>query len=243
MSIHRRDAIKGMGALAGAAALPKILGCNDGERPAGISHIVVVMMENRSYDHYLGARGLLEGKPGEGLSGDMSNPTVARAAAQVFRDSAFCIPDPPHGWEASHAQWNNGKMDGFMQQYIQVHGQSVPPHVMGYYAREDLPFTWALADEFAICDAWYASVMGPTWPNRLFLLSGQSGGFKGNQVTGGGFGWQSIFHVLEDHGIPWAYYYQDLPVRAAVQRLEHRARAPVLPRIFPTPAKTGPCAG
>jgi phospholipase C len=203
--------MKGMGALAGAAAMPKILSCGGAERPKGITHIVVVMMENRSYDHYLGARSLIEGKPGNGLSASMSNPTITESSVSVFRDPAFCIPDPPHGWDASHAQWNQGAMDGFMREYNQVHGPSIPPHVMGYYSREDLPFTWALADEYASCDAWFCSVMGPTWPNRLFLLSGQSGGFKGNQVTGGGFGWKSIFHVLEEHSVPWVYLYQDLP--------------------------------
>jgi len=212
MTMRRREAIKTMGALAGAAVLPKVVGCG-GESP--ITHMVVVMMENRSYDHYLGARSLLEGRPGDGLIASMSNPGVAKPTVPVFRDDAFCIPDPPHTWDQSHRQFANGENSGFLSEYIARHGvdgKEPQPHVMGYYGREELPFIYAMADEFAICDRWFSSVMGPTWPNRLYLLSGQSGGFKTNKLgSGGKFGWPSIFTQLENAGIDWKYYFQDLP--------------------------------
>lgn len=211
--MRRRDALKGIGTLAGAGAAARLLsGCGDNLGPDGITNILVVMMENRSYDHYLGARSLLEGRPGNGLAATMFNPDDDGSQVAIHRATEYCVPDPPHGWDSSRVQWNAGANDGFVRAYRASQGPSVAPHVMGYMERDDLPITWALADGYATCDAWFSSLLGPTWPNRMYLHSGQSGGLTRNELpTQGGIDWRSIHHSLNDAGIPWAYYFQDLP--------------------------------
>ncbi len=209
--MKRRDALKSMGAIAGATAIPNLLGGCDAEEPGVISHVVVLMMENRSYDHVLGARAL-QGFPGLGISPDLQNPDRMGEMVRVYHDSTHCMPDPPHNWSQSHFQFNAGKNDGFLRAYYDRHGDNVPPYAMGYLLREDMPFSWALADEYASCDAWFSSVLGPTWPNRFFLLSGQSNGQKDNKP--GTFAWPTVMNQLDDAGVSWGYYYHDLPFAA-----------------------------
>ncbi len=213
--MKRREALKRMGALGAAAALPKLLGgCgwdNAGSETSGITHLVVLCMENRSYDHYLGARAL-EGLGGDGLSPEMSNLNLDGEPEAIFRETVSCIPDPPHSWGQNRAQFSSGANSGFVTEYQRRAGRNVPPHVMGYFGREDLPFSWALADAYATSDRWFSSILGPTWPNRMYLHSGQSGGLTENVLpTNGGIDWRSIHHQLNDAGIDWAYYFQDLP--------------------------------
>ncbi|HTE56607.1 MAG TPA: alkaline phosphatase family protein [Kofleriaceae bacterium] len=237
--MRRRDALKSIGALAGAGAASRLLlGCGDnlgaaadnggnspdagGNSPdagapdaavvRGISTIVVVMMENRSYDHFLGARGLLEGLPGDGLVAGMANPDVDDTPIAIYRETDYCIADPPHSWNQSRVQWNEGGNDGFVRAYRAAHdGEKLLPYVMGHFARPDIPLTWALADAYASCDRWFSSLLGPTWPNRMYLHSGQSGGLMANTLPPGGFDWPAIQHQMTDAGVPWAYYYNDLP--------------------------------
>lgn len=179
----------------------------------GITTVVSVMMENRSYDHYLGARTLLEGLPGDGLRADMFNPDVDDSPVAIYRETDYCVADPPHGWDQSRVQWNKGANDGFVRAYRDAHDDlpDLLPYVMGHFGREDIPLTWAIADQYASCDRWFSSVLGPTWPNRMYLHSGQSGGLDRNVLPPGGFDWRTIHHQLNDAGVPWAYYYNDLP--------------------------------
>ncbi len=214
--ISRRTALKRMGAAAGAAAVgPRILGgCGggDGGVEPGITTVVLVCMENRSFDHYLGSRAL-EGLGGDGLAAGMSNLNLAGESVAVYHESVDCVADPPHGWSLAHHQWNDGANDGFVTAYQMAEGAAIPPYVMGYFTRDDLPFTHALADAGVVCDRWFCSLLGPTWPNRMYLLSAQSGGMSSNDLPtmGGRFPWPTIFHRMNDASIPWAYYYSDLP--------------------------------
>ncbi len=237
--ITRRKAIKKIGVLGGAAAIaPSVLGCDDrvratgGGPPAGggaggdgepsgppITHVILVCMENRSYDHYFGARSLLEGKPGDGLRADMANPSAAGAPALVHRSTINCVPDPPHSWSASHMQFDLGANDGFYRAYQNAHS-GAEPHVLGYQTREELPISWALADGYTTFDRWFASVMGPTWPNRMFWMSGQSSGLTANTFPPSGqFDWPSVFHRAVERGVDWGYYFSDLPALALVKGL------------------------
>jgi phospholipase C len=221
-AMRRRDALKRLGALAGLAAVPDLLsGCGDNDSgEEGITTIVVVMMENRSYDHFLGARAL-EGLPGDGLVAGMSNPNLAGDPVAVYRDPVMCVhPDPPHSRSSSLAQWNRGANDGFVTRY-QAQSDVTDLHVMGYLTRDEQPLSWALADEFASCDRWFCSMMGPTWPNRMYLHSAQSGGMTSNDLPAGGFPWRSIWHSLSDAGVPWTYYFSDLPFVPLFADLEY----------------------
>jgi phospholipase C len=201
--------------------LPKFLGgCGDNDAPGGINTLVVLCMENRSYDHYLGPRAL-QGLGGDGLLAGMSNLRSDGSVESIFHEGVSCIPDPPHSWAQSRAQFNSGANDGFMREYQRLWGSTTPPHVMGYFERDDLPFSWALADAYATSDRWFSSLMGPTWPNRMYLHSGQSGGLIENILpTNGGINWPSIHHQLNAAGVDWAYYYQDLPFVPLFQELD-----------------------
>ena len=86
----------------------------------------------------------------------------------------------------------------------------------GYYLADDLPFSSLLARRFTVCDRWHASILGPTYPNRLYLHSAQSGGYKTNYlpINEGGYGWPTIWEKLTAAGVSAGYYYVDLPVTA-----------------------------
>src|SRR5262249_48089776 len=187
---------------------PKLAGC--GSKSGQITNIVVVMMENRTYDHYLGARKLLEGKGRAGLAAGRGQNGVAGAFPPICREQGDCVADPPHGWDSSRMQFNNGANDGFMKAYQAAQGNNIPPYVVGYFGREDLPVTYALADAYTSFDRWFASVMGPTFPNRWYLHSGQSGGYMYNDFMPMPL-WPTIYDRLDAAGVSWTYYYTDLP--------------------------------
>lgn len=170
---------------------------------APIDTFVILMMENRSFDHYLGALRLIEGRDVVGLSGTEKNPAPDGTFVDVFKLEDFTPADPPHGWDDCHNQFNGGKNDGF----VLAHAGNSQADVMGYYVREQIPITYALADAHAICDHWFASVMGPTWPNRFYLHGASSKGQKGNLPV---FGFKSIFGLLDDAGISHRVYYHDV---------------------------------
>ena len=208
MPVTRRQVIAGAGALAGAQAC-KPEGAADTGVPeaASVDHIVFVMMENRSYDHFLGAMTLLEGRDDlDGLSAAMSNPDASGTAVPVYPNETDCQdPDPHHGWNSSHEQFNEGKNDGFIVDYG-------GPGVMQYMTRDDLPITWALADEYAVCDQYFCSVMGPTWPNRFYGHCGTSDGMTGNDFPpGGSYDLPHVWGKLREAGVSSQYYFSDLP--------------------------------
>lgn len=151
---------------------------------AGIDHIVVLCMENRSFDHFFGALKKDAGYPGkatvEGLSGTETNPAPDGTPVSVFKMDNFTPEDPPHGWNAVHNQLNGGKNDGFVKE----HAGATQNEVMGYHDRSQIPLYYWFADNFAICDHWHASVLGPTWPNRYYLHSTTSKGKKDNTPFG-----------------------------------------------------------
>jgi phospholipase C len=176
------------GSMAGAASAlaSRTAGGAPQDLLAGIDTIVVLMMENRSFDHYLGLLKHDPQYPGpqtvECLHGDESNPDPDGNPVPSYALTSRTQADPPHSWKASHAQWNNGRNDGFVIQ----HKGSTQQEVMGYYTRDALPFTYWLADNFTLCDHWYASVLGPTWPNRAVLHAADAAGLKMNVPFVGG---------------------------------------------------------
>ncbi len=230
--MKRREALKTLGAMAGAAGVARVLpACGDNlgdPLPVGIHNIVVVMMENRSYDHLLGARAF-EGKPGDGLAMTMTNPDLDGHPVGIYKSpatqAAMCVPDPPHGWDSSHLQWSSTTNQGFLTEFQKDHGNDrTLTHVMEYLDRTHVPVTWSLADDYTTCDRYFCSVMGPTWPNRMYWFSGDSGGLKVNTFPTGGFSWPSIFHRLDAKAVTWRYYYTDLPVIALVDTIDKVGR-------------------
>ncbi len=181
-------------------------GLTPAELLAEIDTIVIVMMENRSFDHYFGSAAFLEGWPCDGLTGTETNPDLSNTDVQVFLMNNFQPADPPHGWDSCHAQWNAGANDGFVREHEMEHS-AVKHEVMGYHVRQHLPVLYALADNYALCDRWFASVMGPTWPNRFFLHCASSNGQKGNSPE---TSHPRIWNLLNDHGISCRNYYSDV---------------------------------
>jgi phospholipase C len=193
-----------------------------------IKHLILLTMENRSFDHYLGAL-TLEGRADvEGLP---ATPVVVKDQAGQpvpswrMDGTSPGYADPPHGWDAAHADFNGGHNDGFVVQYQQQNRRADPSIPMGYYTRATLPVLYALADEFTVCDHWFCSVLSSTWPNRKYLHSGRR---DDDPDTGSlpprfpGFRTRPIYDFLEDQPDPdvpgrrltWKCYFTDLPFLA-----------------------------
>jgi phospholipase C len=232
MTIDRRQFLTGLGASLGAVSI----GCNDHrdalpegvdaaegspetvnactahsdrsatELLAGIETIVVLCMENRSFDHCLGALRLVEGCTHiDGLTGAESNPDPDGNPVAVHRIGELITSDPPHNWGAVHRQWNYGANDGF----VQAHAGEFQADVMGYRIREQAPVTYALADAGAVCQRWFASCLGPTWPNRAYLHAATSGGMKYDLPML--FLGPTIWDRLDDAGLDGINYFHDVP--------------------------------
>jgi phospholipase C len=175
-----------------------------------IDTVVVLMMENRSFDHYFGQLKQDAAYPArarvDGLNGNESNPASNGAKTPIFKLTDFTVADPPHGWDACHAQWNNGSNDGF----VKAHAGPNEAEVMGYHDRSQIPFFYWLADNYTTCDHWFASVMGPTWPNRFYLHATTSKGKKDNSPFLFNAP-KTLFEALQDKGKTFINYF-DGPV-------------------------------
>ncbi|MBL1086011.1 phospholipase C, phosphocholine-specific [Streptomyces actinomycinicus] len=195
-----------------AAALPAVYRTGSVD---DVEHIVVLMQENRSFDHYFGSL--------RGVRGFGDPRSVTQNGRSVWKQSdgtkdilpfhpdaddlglAF-LQDLPHGWNDTHSAVNNGKYD----KWVPAKGSTT----MAYLTRDDIPFHYALADAFTICDAYHCSFMGSTDPNRYYMWTG----FTGNDGKGGGpvlgndekgYGWTTYPERLEQAGISWKIY-QDI---------------------------------
>jgi phospholipase C len=196
-------------------------GCGGSDGETGITTYVYMMLENRSYDHYFGARSMLEGKPGDGLNMAMRNNDVNGVPIAPFVPALdkMCDPDPPHGWVALHNSWNNGACDGFVIQHQMDHSSTTLVDPMQYLTRTQLPVSWALADEYTTCDRWFCSVMGPTLPNRAYWHAATSFGIGPDDnanseilTTFNSVPVPTIYNRLHDKNVDWAYYYGSLAV-------------------------------
>ncbi len=168
-----------------------------------VDHIIVIMQENHSFDNYLGNLNdpKYYGAEIDGIPKLWSNPDK-RGQAVYFRASdTLCPRDPGHQWNEMHNKWNFGKNDGFV-----IHDQT--PSVMTYHDDKDLPFYYALASTFATGDRYFCSLLGPTLPNRFYLMTGTSFGHIRNDIPkrAGEFSQKTIFELLNDYGITWKYY-------------------------------------
>jgi phospholipase C len=191
--------------------------------------VVLLMMENRSFDHYFGTLSGVRGFDDPNaltLSTGRSvfhqpDPTNPDGYLLPFRldtaaNSVQKIPSTSHAWRCQHESWNHGKMDNWMPAHRKADGEAVYPYVMGYYERADIPFHFALAEAFTVCDDYYCSVLGPTWPNRMVWMTGtidpdgQHGGpITGNTVPDGGCTWTTYAERLEAAGVSWQVYAEE----------------------------------
>ncbi|MFG2381495.1 phosphocholine-specific phospholipase C [Streptomyces avermitilis] len=178
-----------------------------------VEHIVVLMQENRSFDHYFGSlrgvRGFGDPRPAAQANGKpVWNQSDGAKDVLPFHPDADdlglqFIQDLPHGWSDGHAAFNQGKYDKW------VPAKSAT--TMAYLTRDDIPFHYALADSFTICDAYHCSFIGSTDPNRYYMWTGYTGndGKGGGPVLGNeeaGYSWTTYPERLEAAGVSWKIY-------------------------------------
>ena len=181
-------------------------------RQMPIDHFVVVMMENRSFDHYfgwLGDTGLVDGLQQATYLDPQGNPVETRHASSMgAAEWQGCgHPDPGHGWGSGRAQLNGGFM---------ADGSGNDEFALTYYDEGELGFIHGAANAYTVYDRWFCSQLGPTWPNRYYKWSGQSGGKNNNSPPAGTLGnqWETIFDVALRRNVTARYYNSDLPFSA-----------------------------
>ena len=198
-----------------------------------VDHVVVLMMENRSVDHYLGwfPRALKQAS---------SSQTFNALQKRTYYDSAMVAHDtelwgqrgrndyagchhldPGHGWNSGRVQLKahgrggrDQEPDGWLKD-----GSGNDEFAVSFYAADDIPVTAELARRFTTFDNYFCSTLCSTYPNREYMHSAQSGGLKDNSFPPEvgmptGFTWPTIWTSLEAKGVTWAYYYSNLPVIA-----------------------------
>ncbi len=248
MTTDRREFLRIMGvsAAAGAAAntIPSAIAealqtpaANETGTIRDVKHVVILMQENRSFDHYFGT---LRGVRGFGdrhtVPMESGKPVWFQSDGQkdippfhldTKTTDAIAHPGTPHSFGDSQAAWNQGKF-GYWPKYKN-------PYSMGYFKREDVPFQFALAEAFTICDAYHCSITTGTDPNRIVFWSGsnhdpelRARGINGTEADsepnnlrcwiegalpepgytyqGSALPWQTIPDVLEDAGVSWRIY-------------------------------------
>ncbi|TYK52654.1 phosphocholine-specific phospholipase C [Actinomadura decatromicini] len=218
--VSRRRFLQLAGGMTALSALPQSI-ARAVEIPAArrtgtlrdVEHIVVLMQENRSFDHYLGT---LAGVRGLGDP----RPVVRPDGKPIFHQpdgTADVLPfhpevddlgmrylyGLPHGRNDGHQAFNNGKYDRWIA--------AKSKYTMAYLDRDDIPFHFALADAFTVCDAYHCSYLGATDPNRYYMLTGHTGndGTGGGPVLGNeekGYGWTTYPERLEKAGVSWKVY-------------------------------------
>ena len=146
---------------------------------ANINHIVVLTMENRSFDHMIGYLSLPAAQGGagrtniDGLKGGESNSFRGTIYPSTPVTDTFFSPFPPHGFEPVHRAINGGQMDGFASEYAAQNGAAIAGKIMGHQTASTVPEYDALARDFAVGHRWFASHPGPTFVNRFYELTGR----------------------------------------------------------------------
>lgn len=206
-----------------------------------IEHIVVLMLENRSFDCLLGRlyvdRPDFNGLTGEERNSQTGGPpdSVAVWNSKTTIPGTMTIPSPDPGEEFADITMqlfglagpvNDGPspMSGFVDNYLRQ--KKEPPYearqVMHYYRPEQVPIISQLARSYAVCDQWHASAPNQTWPNRFFAHCGSAGGYVNNSPPHFPYMMPSIFEGLNDRENGWKVYYHDIPQSLTLARLWDR---------------------
>ena len=226
MPIHRRDFLSRTAATLGAAGAVGLLPASIRKAfaiPAAsvsgtiddVQHVVILMQENRSFDHYLGTLAGVRGfndkatLPIDKQISIWNQPDGKGGFVAPFHfDSkstmAQTMSSLPHGWADGHSAWNNGRWDNWLPAKTGL--------TMGHFTRADIPFHYALADAFTVCDAYFSSCMGPTNTNRLHLMTGMidvgstGGGPLIDNTPTSVFSWKTYPERLQQAGVSWHVY-------------------------------------
>jgi phospholipase C len=179
-----------------------------------VDHIVVVMLENRSFDHMLGYLSLVgEREDIDGLRPGLVNEHLGRKYPIHHLDATALDVDPNHSSVAIDVQIADGAMSGFVASLARTLADRAvadgdPAVAMGYYDGSDVPVYDHLAREFAVCNRWFSSVPGATLPNRLYALSGRAAGSRDDVARPRPPLYQNASFVrhLDANRIPWRWY-------------------------------------
>jgi phospholipase C len=203
----RRSGAAGVALLGGSlwATAPAAARAGHGHRrhDPPIRNLVISCQENHSFDSYFGFAPRVQAR-GFGPPPGFSQPDASGVLHPVFEQKALRTADPDHSWAGSHLQYDGGRMDGFFRSSGEV--------AIGYYTARELPFYYSLFDapDAALCGSYFCSILGPTWPNRFYLMSGTSGGITTNGFWGFGIfdsgRWPITLDLLEDAGVTWKIY-------------------------------------
>ena len=192
-----------------------------------VEHVVFLMMENRSFDHFFGTMSGVRGFDDHPAGNDGvfaqswpggASPTLLPFRLNTDNPLAACTFDLTHNWLPQHQCWNDGAMDSFVSTHTSASNEGPADGVltMGYYKKPDIPFLYDLANKFTICDGYHCSVLGPTHPNRLFHMSGTN---DPDGVAGGPIlvtnlspaakfttSWSTMPEALDTAGVSWRVY-------------------------------------
>jgi phospholipase C len=211
MKINRRDFLRDVATASGAvlagSVVEKDLLAQTAALPSpadsGIEHVVIVMMENRSFDHFLGWLPNANGRQA-GLTYVDGNGNPQ----QTYRLTDFIgcpHPDPDHSYQGGRDEYDDGKMDGWLRTTTN------DLYCIGYYAEQDLPFFSAFAQNFTTLDNYFPSILGPTFPNRVFSHAAQTDRLT-NSLTISTL--PTIWDRLAAAGVSNKYYYSNVPFLA-----------------------------
>lgn len=233
--MNRRELLK-LGAAASAAELASSLLSGCGIRGTSgtsassacakltdIENVIILIQENRSFDHYFGSYRGVHGFSDQSSAFQQPDPANTPTGMllpfhlNMSNTNAACTHDISHDWVPQHQSWNNGAMNGFVTSRLPINANDAVLS-MGYYTRADLPFYYAVADAFTICDNYFCSVIGPTDPNRLYTMAasidpdGKNGGpLLQTLVTNrssffGKLTYTTMPEQLQARGISWKVY-------------------------------------
>jgi phospholipase C len=191
----------------GGASVTSTLPITAAQRAAlPIKHVIVMMKENRAFDHLLGNLNA-EGQPNTApIPATFTNPDTGGNPVATFHEPTTCVQnDPGHQWAAMHTQVDNGLMDGFVKSAATSTGTS-GHFVMGNYQKSDLPFYYWLASTYALNDRHFASARSGTFPNRNFLLLGTADGVTCTGCGYPGASTPTLFDLMDKAGVTWGVY-------------------------------------
>jgi phospholipase C len=213
LKIRRRELVKNLALASGAVALSSswpfgkvtsahpVLSDLPSPGNSQIDHVVVVTMENRSFDHFLGWLPNADGKQA-GLT-YVDTHGIAHPTYPLSGDNTGCPhPDPDHSYDAGRVEYDGGKMDGFLR------AGTNDVYSIGYYGEKDIPFYAALARHYTACDHYFPSILGPTFPNRLFLHAAQTDRLSNTPAL---TTLPTIWDRLAAAGVSAHYYYSNVP--------------------------------
>jgi phospholipase C len=176
---------------------------------SGIQHIVLVMMENRSFDHFLGWLPGANGRQAGLLYSDaagVQHPTYA-LTQQNPPDYQGCVhPDPDHSYAGGRVEFDNGACDGWLR------AGSNDTYAIGYYTQNDLAFLGAAAPAWTTCDQYFAAILAPTYPNRIYQHAAQTDRLDDTLLPLSTL--PTIWDRLADHLLNARYFFSDLPILA-----------------------------